>query len=138
MNPKSLARARKILVVEDEALVALGVSSLMEEMGHQVCGVAASVDEALALSRAHAPDLVLMDVNLQEGGNGIDAAHQLRAFEQPPVVLFLTSYVDSETRRRMEAAEPFDIVQKPYQEAHLQRRVEDALGEPGVRTEPPA
>lgn len=129
MTPFAAARARKILVVEDEALVALGVSSLIEDMGHHVCGVASSVAEALELSRAHAPDLVLMDVNLQEGGNGIDAAHELRAMERPPVVLFLTSYVDSETRRRMEETEPFGIVQKPFQEAHLQRTVKQALGE---------
>jgi two-component system, response regulator PdtaR len=128
MTPHAAAQARKILVVEDEALVALGVSSLLEDMGHHVCGVAASVAEAIALSRAHAPDLVLMDVNLQEGGDGIDAAHQLRAFERPPVVLFLTSYVDSETRRRMEEAQPFGIVQKPYAESQLQQRVQQALG----------
>jgi DNA-binding NarL/FixJ family response regulator len=127
MDPRSAAPARKILIVEDEALVALGVASLLEDMGHEVCGIAASVDEALALSRAHAPDLVLMDVNLHEGGNGIDAANQLREFERRPAVLFLTSYVDSETRRRMEEAEPFGIVQKPYDESHLQRRVSEAL-----------
>ena len=127
MSPEAASRARKILIVEDEALVALGVSGLMEEMGHQVCGVATSVAEAIELSRACEPDLVLMDVNLQEGGNGIDAAHQLRGFERPPMVLFVTSYVDSDTRRRMEEAEPFGIVQKPFQEAHLQRTVEQAL-----------
>lgn len=121
-------RVAKILVVEDEALVALGVSGLMEDMGHQVCGIAASVAEALDLSRTHAPDLVLMDVNLQEGGNGIDAAHQLLAFEHPPAVLFITSYVDSDTRRRMEEAKPFGIVQKPFDEAHLLRTVRLALG----------
>ena len=129
MTPHAAAKARKILVVEDEALVALGVSSLMEDMGHEVCGVATSVAEAVELSRAHGPDLVLMDVNLQEGGNGIDAAHQLRAFERPPIVLFLTSYVDSETRRRMEEAQPFGIVQKPYAESQLQQTVAKALGD---------
>ena len=127
MSPAAASRARKILIVEDEALVALGVSGLIEDMGHQVCGVARSVAEALALSRAWEPDLVLMDVNLQEGGNGIDAAHQLRGFDRPPVVLFLTSYVDSDTRRRMEATAPFGIVQKPFQDAHLQRTVTEAL-----------
>lgn len=118
----------KILVVEDEALVALGVSSLMEDMGHEVCGIAVSVAEALDLSRTHRPDLVLMDVNLQEGGNGIDAARQLLAFEHPPTVLFITSYVDGDTRRRMEAVKPFGIVQKPYDEGHLQRTVQAAFG----------
>jgi CheY-like chemotaxis protein len=121
--------ARKILVVEDEALVALGVSSMMEDMGHHVCGIAASVAEALDLSRAHAPDLVLMDVNLQEGGNGIDAAHMLMGFERPPRVLFITSYVDSDTRRRMEETRPFGIVQKPFDEAHLQQTVRRAFAE---------
>jgi CheY-like chemotaxis protein len=127
MSPEGASRARKILIVEDEALVALSVSGLLEDMGHEVCGVAGSVAEAIELGRAHAPDLVLMDVNLQEGGSGIDAAHQLRAFDRPPVVLFVTSYVDSDTRRRMEEAKPFGIVQKPFQEAHLQRTVEQAL-----------
>ncbi|HEX8569139.1 MAG TPA: response regulator [Caulobacteraceae bacterium] len=128
MPSTSVPKGRKILVVEDEALVALAVSTLMEDMGHLVCGVAASVDEALSLSREHAPDLVLMDVNLQEGGNGIDAARELRGFARPPRVLFITSYVDSETRRRMEETGPFGIVQKPYSEAHLQQTVEAALG----------
>jgi CheY-like chemotaxis protein len=127
MSPEGASRARKILIVEDEALVALSVSGLLEDMGHEVCGVAGSVAEAIELGRAHAPDLVLMDVNLQEGGSGIDAAHQLRAFDRPPVVLFVTSYVDSDTRRRMEEAKPFGIVQKPFQEAHLQSTVEQAL-----------
>jgi CheY-like chemotaxis protein len=127
MTPNLAATARKILVVEDEALVALGVSSLIEDMGHEVCGVATSVAEAVELSRSHLPDLVLMDVNLQEGGSGIDAAHQLRAMERPPIVLFLTSYVDSETRRRMEEAQPFGIVQKPYAESQLQQTVTRAL-----------
>jgi CheY-like chemotaxis protein len=131
MSPEAARRARRILIVEDEFLVALGVSGLIEEMGHAVCGVAGSVAEALELSRAHQPDLVLMDVNLQEGGSGIDAAHQLRAFERPPLVLFVTSYVDSDTRRRMEEAAPYGIVQKPFQEAHLQRTVEQALSTAG-------
>ena len=129
MSPEAASRARKILIVEDEALVALGVSGLMEEMGHRVCGVATSVAEAVAMSRDWEPDLVLMDVNLQEGGNGIDAAHALRTFARPPRVLFITSYVDTDTRRRMDATEPFGIVQKPYSEAHLQQTVEAALGE---------
>ena len=120
-------RLGKILVVEDEALVAFGVSMLMEDMGHLVCGIAVSVNEALELSRIHNPDLVLMDVNLQEGGNGIDAAHQLLSLECPPAVLFITSYVDIDTRRRMEEAKPVGIVHKPYEEAHLQRTVSAAL-----------
>jgi CheY-like chemotaxis protein len=124
-------RVGKILVVEDEALVALGVSGLMEDMGHQVCGIAASVDEALSLTRAHGPNLVLMDVNLQEGGNGIDAAHQLLSFDRPPAVVFVTSYVDSDTRRRMEETRPFAIVQKPFEESHLQRTVQSALAAGG-------
>jgi CheY-like chemotaxis protein len=125
----SATRTGKILVVEDEALVALGLVGLMEEMGHQVCGIAASVAEALDLSRTHNPDLVLMDVNLQEGGNGIDAALQLLAFEFPPAVLFITSYVDADTRRRMEDARAFDVVQKPFDEWHLQQTVRRAFGD---------
>jgi CheY-like chemotaxis protein len=128
MSPRNPAQPSTILVVEDEALVALGVSSLLEDMGHRVCGVASSVREALDLTRQHAPDLVTMDVNLQEGGNGIDAAHELRRTERPPIVIFLTSYVDSDTRRRMEEAQPFAIVQKPFDEAQLQQTVERALG----------
>jgi CheY-like chemotaxis protein len=120
-------RVGKILVVEDEALVALGVSGVIEDMGHQVCGIAASVDEALSLTRTHGPDLVLMDVNLQEGGNGIDAARRLLLFERPPAVVFVTSYVDADTRRRMEETRPFAIIQKPFEEGHLQRTVQSAL-----------
>lgn len=127
MTPASPFQSRKVLVVEDEALVALGISSLVEDMGHEVCGIAASVDEALDLSREHVPALVLMDVNLSEGGNGIDAARELRGFQPRPLVLFLTSYVDADTRRRMEEVQPFGIMHKPYTEAQLQTTVQQAL-----------
>ena len=122
-------RDTTILLVDDHPLVRDGLRARLEAAPRlRVVGEAASNQEALEQAGLCQPDLVLMDVNLQEGGNGIDAAHQLRAFERPPIVLFLTSYVDSETRRLMEEAQPFGIVQKPYAESQLQQTVAKALG----------
>jgi CheY-like chemotaxis protein len=109
----------RVLIVEDEAIVALDLEFLVETMGHEVCGWAARVDDAVRISRETKPDLVLMDVRLADGGCGLDAARAISA-ELTVRVVFVTGNADVvET-----AALPFrpaGVIPKPLTEPALRR-----------------
>ena len=115
-----------ILIVEDEAIVALDLKLQLQDLGYQVVGVAASAADALAAVRAHRPSLVLMDVRLQGPGDGIEAAEQIHR-HQPTPVIFLTSHSDAETVQRAARTAPYGYLTKPYQLKELRAGIEVAL-----------
>jgi PAS domain S-box-containing protein len=115
-----------ILVVEDEAIVALDLKMQLQEYGHTVTGVAASGAEALELAARTPPDLVLMDVRLQGAMDGIAAATLLRERQQLPVV-FLTSHSDDDTVRRAARVGAYGYLTKPFQPRELRAGIEVAL-----------
>jgi len=96
----------KIVVVEDEAVVALDIKSKLEAAGYIVAGIAASGEEAVELVGQVNPDLVLMDIRLRGKVDGIDAARQIRARHDLPVV-YLTAYADEMTLERAKVTEPY-------------------------------
>jgi CheY-like chemotaxis protein len=116
-----------VLVVDDEFLIADLLCAMVEDMGLTVCGIAADADEAVALARAHAPRLVLMDVRLKGRKDGIDAATAICA-EKPTPVIFITGSREPETVQRIRAAHRATILFKPITFAQLQAAVEQALG----------
>ena len=69
----------RILIIEDEPIIALDLERLVAELGHKVVGTAATSDEAVALAGSTAPGLVLADINLGEGGSGLDAVEKFSA-----------------------------------------------------------
>jgi two-component system, response regulator PdtaR len=107
------ATAVRILVVEDDYLVALELEHRLMDAGYDVVGIAASAEEAIALARAHAPDLAIMDVRLAGRRDGVDTAIELSATLGIPSI-FATAHEDSETRRRAEQARPLGWLRKPY------------------------
>jgi two-component system, response regulator PdtaR len=117
----------RILVVEDEILTADYLEHLLIEMGHEVCGHATSASAALRLADVHRPDLVLMDVNLGRGGDGIEAAKQI--LDQFGIrSLFVTAYGDRITLGRVQSVGPAGIVLKPFDKQRLADAVAAALG----------
>ena len=116
-----------ILLVEDELVVAMGVRRFLEAAGHRVCGVAATADAAVALARAHAPDVVLMDVTLKGARDGVVAAAEILA-AQSPVLIFVTAHSDPTTQARMAALRPAAILAKPFTERQLHQTIAHALG----------
>lgn len=118
-------RAR-IMVVEDDRIVARDISEQLGRIGHTVIGVTASGEAAVALAMSSRPDLVLMDVRLEGRIDGIDAAREILATSQIPVV-FLTAYADDETIRRAGEAEPFGYLLKPFEDLQLRTVIEMAL-----------
>jgi PAS domain S-box-containing protein len=115
-----------ILVVEDEAIVALDLKLQLQDLGYLVVGVAGSAAEAVAAVRQHRPSLVLMDVRLQGAGDGISAAETIQR-ERPTPLIFLTSHSDADTVQRAARTAPYGYLTKPYQIKELRAGIEVAL-----------
>jgi PAS domain S-box-containing protein len=116
-----------VLLVEDEPIVALELRAHLEGMGYAVAGHETSGPAAVAAAARARPDLVLMDVNLDGPMDGIEAATQIRAARDVPVV-FLTAFGDAATLARAEAAAPFGYLVKPFEERDLRATLAVALG----------
>lgn len=116
----------KILIVEDERIVALDLKQTLIALGYHVVGMAASKEDAVRLTMSYQPDLILMDINLGPGGDGIAAAQEVRRFAEVPIV-FLTAYADNETLRRASTIAPYGYLVKPVQQRELNAVVQMAL-----------
>lgn len=116
----------RVLVVEDDAIVARDVERSLGGLGHRVVGRSRSGEEALQQARTERPDLVLMDIRLAGELDGIDAGGAIQGELDIPVV-YLTAYTDPETRRRVRETEPFGYVVKPFDQRDLHAAVEVAL-----------
>src|SRR4051812_48369614 len=125
MTTLSATRAR-ILVVEDESIVALDLQSSLEHLGYEVVGTAATGEDAVRLAETRTPDLVLMDIRLRAEMDGTAAADLIRRRFGIPVV-FLTAYSDEETLRRAQISEPYGYLLKPSAERDLQVTIQMAL-----------
>jgi PAS domain S-box-containing protein len=115
-----------ILIVEDEAVVALDMKLQLQELGYAVVGVASSGEQALALVAAKSPQLILMDVRLQGPMDGIEAAAAIRREHDIPVI-YLTSHSDASTVQRAADTGPYGYLTKPYQLKELRAGIEVAL-----------
>jgi DNA-binding response OmpR family regulator len=119
-------RKPRVLIVEDEALIALETSTHLADWGYEVSGIATSVSDALQQAERAPPDLALIDVNLAAGGDGVAAARELRTRYGAPVV-FVTGQADQESRSRMKAVGAVGCIFKPYDPRTLQAIVRNVL-----------
>ena len=116
----------RILIVEDEELVALAIKKCLEGFGYEVPCVVVTGEEAVRKSETVGADLVLMDIHLQGKMNGIDAASLIKDSTHVPVV-YLTAYSDADTLDRAKLTEPFGFILKPFEERALEATVKMAL-----------
>lgn len=116
----------KILVVEDEQIVALELKDRLTRMGHSVVGVVVSGEEAIEHVRRLQPDMVLLDIKLQGEMDGIEAAETIRSETNIPVV-YLTAFSDETTLQRAKLTEPYGYILKPFQERELHVIIEVSL-----------
>ncbi|HEY5347076.1 MAG TPA: response regulator [Rhizomicrobium sp.] len=116
--------ASRVLIIEDEPIIALDLENLVTELGHRVVATAATRDEAVAKALSERPGLVLADINLGEGGSGIDAVTEiLNSFDIP--VIFITAY--PEKLLTGERPEPTYLIAKPFLPETVQATVGQAL-----------
>ena len=116
----------RILIVEDESLIALDVSRRLTKLGFEVCGIVATGEQAVTLAAELKPDLMLMDIFLRGPIDGIVAAAVIRERHDLPIV-FLTANSDEKTLNRAKFAYPASYLLKPFKERELQITVEMAL-----------
>jgi CheY-like chemotaxis protein len=116
----------KILIVEDEAVIAMEIEMRLGRMGYEVIGNAATGEKALALAEINRPDLALMDINLVGPVDGVETAARLRGRFGIPVV-FLTAYSDDATIERATQAVPLGYLTKPFSDRDVRAAIEVAL-----------
>lgn len=115
-----------ILIVEDEAIVALDLQSKLELWGYQVPMTAMTGEEAIRLTGQIRPDLIFMDIGLRGSMDGIQAAEYIRAHMAIPVI-FLTAYGDIRTRQHVEAIAPVAFLTKPFSDEDVLGAIDAAL-----------
>lgn len=116
----------KIIIVEDESIVALDIQQRLEGMGYSVIATIASGEEAIEQCKLTPPDLVLMDIRLTGEIDGIEAAGHIRLHSDIPVI-YLTAYADDETLQRAKISEPFGYLIKPIEDKELKTAIEISL-----------
>jgi two-component system, cell cycle sensor histidine kinase and response regulator CckA len=116
----------RVMIVEDDRIVARDIRTQVSRMGHSVVGVTGSGEEAVTLAAAEQPDLVLMDIRLEGEMDGIEAAQRIRSKNRIPVV-FLTAYGNEEIVRRASLTEPFGYLLKPFDEPQMRTVIQMAL-----------
>jgi PAS domain S-box-containing protein len=116
----------KILVVEDESIVAADLEVTLESLGYEVIGTQAAAEQAIESARVDAPDVILMDIHLKGEMDGIEATAIIQSEMDIPVV-FLTAHADSATLQRAKRTAPYGYVLKPFEERELHSALQMAI-----------
>jgi len=116
----------RILIVEDEAIVADEIKARLVNLGYKVAGMTMTGEDAVKIAFETYPDLILMDIRLKGEMDGIKAASMIRERMDVPIV-YLTAYADDETLGRAKVSEPFGYIMKPFQERDLHTTIEISL-----------
>lgn len=115
----------RIMVIEDEAIIAMDISSIVESMGHEVTGVARTRDQAVKLAKQTPPDMILADIQLADKSSGIDAVNDILGHMDEVPVVFITAF--PERLLTGERPEPAFLITKPYTEDQVQSAVSQAM-----------
>jgi len=116
----------RILIVEDEHIVAMGIKRMLKDLGYTVTGVASSGEDAISKAESTFPDLVLMDIMLKGELDGVEAAKEIKERFDIPVV-YLTAYSDSNILEKVKKTGPYGYIVKPFDEKDLHSNIEIAL-----------
>lgn len=108
----------RVLIVEDQVLIALSLAADLAAMACEVVGRAPSGDAAVEMARRHAPDIVVIDLHLIGSMDGVEAAARIKS-ECAACLIFVTAHAEGPDRARMEALKPVAILGKPYHPSEL-------------------
>ncbi|GLR19676.1 LytR/AlgR family response regulator transcription factor [Portibacter lacus] len=112
--------ALKILIVEDDMIIAADISMQLIKMGYQIIGMCTRAEDAIKMVESNSPDIVLMDIILSGKMNGIEAAQMILDQFQTPLI-FMTSNYDDATFQKALKTKPFAFIAKPFQKTELER-----------------
>ncbi|MBC5774121.1 LytTR family transcriptional regulator DNA-binding domain-containing protein [Pontibacter sp. KCTC 32443] len=124
----------KILISEDEVIIAEDIAACLEDLGYETCAIDTGED-TLDMIRETKPDLVLLDINLRGGSDGVDIGSQIKKEFNIPFI-YLTAYADKSTIDRAKKTEPDGFLVKPFDEKSLRSTIEIALYKHGHNHKP--
>ena len=110
----------KILIVEDDMIIAADISMQLVKMGYEIIGMCTRAEDAIRIVNENQPDIIIMDIILSGKMNGIEASSIILQNSQTPVI-FLTSNHDDNTFQKALATKPYAFIAKPFQKAELER-----------------
>ena len=125
LNEMSDSVAGRVMIIEDEAIIAMDLQTAVSEMGHEVTGVARTHREAVALASKDTPDLILADIQLADNSSGIDAVKEIMVALPDVPVVFITAF--PERLLTGERPEPAFLITKPYSEIQVRSAVSQAM-----------
>lgn len=117
----------KVLIVEDEVIIALSLRKDLQRDGHDVCGIVGSGEEAIRVAGEERPELILMDINLDGAMNGLEAAGRIREFLRCQII-YLTGYSDNEVIKKGLVDEGARFLQKPIDSSELNEQITELSG----------
>jgi CheY-like chemotaxis protein len=115
----------KVMIIEDEAIIAMDLHSIVGDMGHEITGIARTRDAAVEMAAAQRPDLILSDIQLADNSSGIDAVADILAQFGDIPVIFITAF--PERLLTGERSEPAFLISKPYSEDQVRSAVSQAM-----------
>ncbi len=115
----------KVMIIEDEAIIAMDIEDIVSEIGHRVTGIARTRDEAVALAARERPDMILADIQLADNSSGIDAVNEILSKTTAMPVIFITAF--PERLLTGERPEPAFLITKPFSETQLRSAVSQAM-----------
>ncbi len=115
----------RIMVIEDEAMIAMDLEDIVSAMGHTVVGAAATRDQAVVMAEREKPDLILSDIQLADGSSGIDAVNDIMQAAADTPVIFITAF--PERLLTGDRQEPAFVITKPYSQEQVQSAVSQAM-----------
>lgn len=114
-----MAAAPRVLIVEDDLLIAEYFKIIVEQLGYEACGLAHSADEAVALARREEPALIFMDVRLAGERDGVEAGREIHAFMPVPII-YVTASREPQTTRRIKEDHAAEVLTKPVVLQHIE------------------
>ena len=118
-----LKKRIKVLIVEDEKIVALDLRERLEKLGYAVAGVASSIDEALRKIEKTEPDVVLLDIRLDHSTDGITIAEKIRMYFKIPFI-YMTAYADEGTLEAAKKTAPYGFILKPFEDKEIHTSIQ--------------
>lgn len=118
-----MSEKTKILIVEDEMVIAANISLQLTELGYEVIGIVPRGEDALKQIDANPPDILLLDINLKGALDGIETAKAMQKTHNIPVI-YLTANIDDAHFNRAKTTHPYGFIAKPYKKLDLQRTIE--------------
>ena len=116
----------RILIIEDELIIAENMKKMLHDLGYEVTGIACDKNEAVQLLNKEIPDIALVDIKLRHGDDGIELANSIKEEYNIPVI-FITSFSDKDTIERAKFVKPGGYIVKPFEKKDLYTSIEIAL-----------